>query len=343
MQSRAYPWCLKCHNRQSFSFSVEEVPTACPTGSQNARRNSKPSLDDIQARVDHLVKASISANTQLTYKTALNSFTKFRVEYALDATWPAPTKHLVLFLSFCFEKGYSPTTLYTYCSGISFFHKMKSWPDPTDKFIVKKILEGCRRTRKCVDTRMPICEILLEKICNILPQMCSTPYECMLFTAAYTLTYFGLLRISEVVYTSAVQSSRPLLFTDIKTESTDTISIVIRTSKTNQSGKPVKLRIHASNNTNICCVKSVQRFLSARPAFQGHFLCHNNKSPLTQYQFSAILSKSITHLGISSRNYKTHSFRIGRATDLAKNGVSSDTIKKMGRWNSDVLKKYIRY
>ena len=41
-------------------------------------------------------------------------------------------------------------------------------------------------------------------------------------------------------------------------------------------------------------------------------------------------------------HFKTHSFRIGRATDLAAEGVNADTIKMMGRWSSNVFCKYIR-
>jgi hypothetical protein len=40
--------------------------------------------------------------------------------------------------------------------------------------------------------------------------------------------------------------------------------------------------------------------------------------------------------------YKTHSFIICRATDLAIMGVTAKAIMKAGRWNSDCYKLYIR-
>ena len=41
-------------------------------------------------------------------------------------------------------------------------------------------------------------------------------------------------------------------------------------------------------------------------------------------------------------NVKSHSFRIGGATNAICKGVSYDKIKEMGRWKSDAAKRYIR-
>jgi len=40
-----------------------------------------------------------------------------------------------------------------------------------------------------------------------------------------------------------------------------------------------------------------------------------------------MLKKIVTRIGLRERNYNTHSFRIGRATDLAITGVPDDVIK----------------
>ena len=111
------------------------------------------------------------------------------------------------------------------------------------------------------------------------------------------------------------------------------LKVRIGISKTNQYGKPVCLNIPAIQNEFICPVNTMQRYLSARGFFPGNLFCHSNSSPLTRYQFSAVLSKAISHAGLSSQHYKSHSFRIGRATSLAIAGVSSEEIKKLGSEN----------
>ena len=70
--------------------------------------------------------------------------------------------------------------------------------------------------------------------------------------------------------------------------------------------------------------------------------CHTNGTPLTRYQFGAVLTKSIQALGLKSEAYRSHSFRIGAASWLAVKGVPDETIKKLGRWKSDSYSKYIR-
>ncbi|KAH3876406.1 hypothetical protein DPMN_000246 [Dreissena polymorpha] len=39
---------------------------------------------------------------------------------------------------------------------------------------------------------------------------------------------------------------------------------------------------------------------------------------------------------------RTHSFRIGRATDLATQGITTETIMVLDRWKSTAYESYIR-
>ena len=54
------------------------------------------------------------------------------------------------------------------------------------------------------------------------------------------------------------------------------------------------------------------------------------------------LRETLNKLGLDSTLYDTHSFRIGRATDLFKLGVNVDKIKELGRWKSNAVYKYLR-
>lgn len=300
-------------------------------------------MEDIRSRSRKLLTASLATNTHVAYRNAITAFNKFRLTHNLGTHWPAAVIQVQYFISSCFEKGFSPATICTYCSGISFFHKINSLQDPTSTFIIQKMLEGCRRSRKQNDIRAPISKDLLKSICSKLSETCSSHYEISLFKAAFTLAYFGLLRISELVYTGPLHTDRPLQLCDISYDLQNKILLIqIRKSKTDQSGKAIKLKIYPEEKGNICCVQSVLEYIKARPRSKGYLFCHLNTQPLTRYQFSSILAKCISKLGLSTVFFKTHSFRIGRATDLAINGLSADTIKKLGRWSSNTFYKYIR-
>lgn len=289
-----------------------------------------------------LLSASISVNSQTVYKNALSAFARFRHQYNFPNTWPSPVEHIIFFVSYCFNSGYSPSTITTYISGISFYHKLRDINDPTATFIVKKLLEGCKRIRPRKDVRAPITEEILSKICIVLPDICYSSYESCLFKAAYLTAYYGLLRVSETVFTSQIQADRPLQSSDVQViESSLALIISIRVSKTNQAGPPTVLRIPASRDPTLCCVRAVQHYLSIRP-HSRYFFCHVNGAPLTRTQFSGILTKAIRVISLPTELYSSHSFRIGRATDLAAKGVSSDAIKKLGRWRSNAVERYIR-
>ena len=273
---------------------------------------------------------------------AIKTFEKFRSESGLTHSRPVTVNQIVQFLACYHDKGYVPSTLASYCSGLSFMHKINGFPDPTEDFVIGKMLEGCRRLDKRIDSRFPIRKHILQQLCLVLPKICFNNYEVKLFTAAYTLAYYGMLRASECVYTSASLADRPLQFSDIQIEGKQ-LWIKIRKSKTNQLGKPICLHIPPSKPASMSCFHALQQFISVHPSTpkESQFLCHNNKSPLTRYQFAAVLSKGIKHLGLPTANYKTHSFRIGRATDLSLAGVSSEQIKTAGRWVSNTYNKYV--
>ena len=186
------------------------------------------------------------------YNNRVTAFNKFRVAYNLPNNWPSPVSHLSLFITYCFEMGYAPSTISTYFAGLGYNHKLRSLEDPTASFVIKKLLEGCRRMRQNHDVRAPITESILQKILSVLHHVCYSPYKASLFRAAYFLAYFGLLRVSEIVFTSSAQANRPLLFSDVLlTERPRALILSIRFSKNNQTGPPISLRIPESGNPSL--------------------------------------------------------------------------------------------
>ena len=106
--------------------------------------------------------------------------------------------------------------------------------------------------------------------------------------------------------------------------------------------------ISALDNKVVCPVQAMYIYLQNRPILHGQLFCHFDGTPLTSFQFSAILKKALNVLGVKNGNYKLHSFRIGMATTYAKEGVpdkkktTKNKIKLLGRWSSDSYLRYIR-
>ena len=116
----------------------------------------------------------------------------------------------MLFITYCADKKFSSKTVMTYMYGLSYFQKQNGIPSLFDPFLIKNMLAGYKRLYSKKDLRAPITREILGKICNALPDICKSVYECKLFTAPYSLAYFGLFRVSELVFTSEMQSECPL-------------------------------------------------------------------------------------------------------------------------------------
>ena len=70
--------------------------------------------------------------------------------------------------------------------------------DHTKSFFVGKLIEGMKRKGpRNKDLRMPISLNLLTKLIGALSYICQSSYETQLFASAFSLAFFGLLRVGE--------------------------------------------------------------------------------------------------------------------------------------------------
>ena len=259
-------------------------------------------------------------------------FQNFRNTHGLPVSWPIPRDHLILFVAHCFDRGCAAASISAYLSGLRFYHRMHDWPDPLDYFIIRKMLEGCKKSRPGRDHRAPITHNIFCKLLPKLESVCYSAYEAILFKTAFSLAYYGLFRISEVLQ---------LAYKNIVIEpDRAAVRVTIESSKT--SHKPVTIRLPRETEAAVCPVLSLHNYVQVHPSHTGYLLVHRNGRLLNRTQFAAVLHKTICMLGLSQSTFQTHSFRIGRATELSIQGYPDSVIKQMGRWRSAAYKTYIR-
>lgn len=299
-------------------------------------------MERIQSRVVQLLQSGLASNSLSTYRTSVNMFEKFRLSFKMLSQWPIPINHVILFMAFCFEKGHSPKTITTYIAGLNYYHKLYGFYDINNVFMVNKLLEGCRRNRITNDCRAPLTIRTLVSVCDSLPSVCYNIYENKLFESLFTLAYYGLFRVSELVTSSGMQAENVLSLSDLTFVGQKEYAVIkLRHFKTNQRGTPVLLKIPRETG-DLCPVNALFEFVSIRPRSKGPLFCHADGSPVTRTQFSAVLTKCVNQSNLSDAHFTSHSFRIGRATDLATKGYPSSVIMKLGRWTSQAFRLYIR-
>jgi len=144
-----------------------------------------------------------------------------------------PLNDILQFIVFLVQSNLAHSSISCYLAGISFFCKINDFEDITQKIIVKKVLEGIKRSKGHMqDQRLPITLDLLKKVFGILPIVCASNYETVLFGATFSLAFFGLLRISEFAVSNS--QTRHILSHDDVTLFENFVKLQIRSSKTDQ-------------------------------------------------------------------------------------------------------------
>lgn len=208
---------------------------------------------------------------------------------------------------------------------------------------MRKTLEGWRRLQPpSSDMRRPITFDILTQIHKKLRAICWSKYEARLFSAAYSIAFFGALRIGEVVCEGrAPRAQRGILLSDL-TLSANELIVQVRSSKTNQLGRGALLRLPAAQGSGPCPVRDTRRFLYLRPSSPGPLLSHADGSLLARHQFTRVMRRALAACGLPAAEFAAQSFRIGAATTAVHLGLSMERIKDLGRWKSNAYRAYVR-
>lgn len=244
------------------------------------------------------------------------------------------------FVAHLFEQGFAPPTIATHISAIAYAHKIMGAPDPTDQFVVRKLLSGASRLACKPDTRLPITPTILQKISETLGKMNFPHYHQTMFRAIYTLAFFAFLRIGELALPTAKSQNYVVQLKDIAVQP-DSLQLNMHTYKHSASHQPVTLHIQTQPST-ICPVKAMVAYLALRGNSQGPLFCFPDLQPLTKAFVTSNLALVLQAAGLDPKVFKGHSFRIGAATYAASQGQTSTQIQQMGRWHSSAFQKYIR-
>ena len=301
-------------------------------------------MEETAREIDRLLNKAYAPATHLAYSQGITAFNNFCRQVNQDSSLPVKPEIVPHFVAYLSLTGKSHSTAKTYLAALAATHKLNGLPDPTDSFLVKKLMQGFSRSTPSSDARLPITFARLKQLISCLETVCKNSYETKLFKAAFTMAFFGFFRVSELVgQTHSHQLSRPGIQSSDIHPSLRGFEVKLRGSKTDQEkkGQSVFLDL-VVDSPDVCPVRAIMDFKQIRQNSKDVFLVHMNSAPLSRYQFQAVLKKAAAFLNWPSKGYSSHSFRIGAATTAAGNGTSLESIMQRGRWRSGAVKSYIR-
>ena len=124
--------------------------------------------------------------------------------------------------------------------------------------------------------------------------------------------------------------------------------ILYITKTTSLANRPQKIKIESTESLaylHFCPVKTLTTYFNLRGPYENEdeqFFVFRDKSPVKPEHAFSMLRKMLEKLDLETHWYSIHSFRIGRTSDLIKMGYDIEVVKRMGRWTSNAVYKYIR-
>jgi hypothetical protein len=153
--------------------------------------------------------------------------------------------------------------------------------------------------------------------------------------------YHAALRASEICETPhanhTLKASQLLLN---KTHNSESLKIDFKSYKhSNHETTPLVIY---TTGTPTCPIRAYKLYRLSQPQTNGFAFINKDKSPVTRQQIADTLQTLLKPISSTPKHFNTHSFRIGKATDMANKGYSYAQIAMLGRWRSNAFLKYIK-
>ena len=300
-------------------------------------------VEQLQAQLQKDVILSLASSSQESYKAIWSGFKKFMSSTLNKVTYSATPNDVALFVVSLHNRRIRSTTIRTHLSAIAFYFKNKCYASPTTLFHIEKLLLAYAKTDPPPVVRNPITLNILKNLLVSLNSVIHNQEERCLLKALFTVMYYGLLRVSEV--TTTKKNSHNLKRSQLSITRENHHTVLLITFTTFKFSKPGSLKVSLNTTKQVTCpVASYQRYIALNPKIpdKSPAFAFASGAPLTASYVSRTLKTLLSHSGYNSAKFNNHSFRIGRATDMAKSGFTDRQICMAGRWTSSAFNKYIK-
>ena len=322
-------------------------------GDVKSTTSSQISTSSIERIIERLKTQQYRDSTRRNYYTVWRIFNKFFIR--LDDKPESWEHRLNLFVAHLIDSKRQSSTVKSYVSAIKAVLAENEIEFDVNESLIASLTQACRLTNDHICTRLPIQKEMLRIILEQVDKSYSEqPYLRVLLKTIFSTMYFGLFRIGELTKGLHVVKVRDVNIATNKKK----FLFILRTSKTHyKNSKPQLIKISstsAKNRTNCsrlqshlpCPYSLLREYRNIRPGYRSsdeQFFVFSDNSPVLPSHIRNCLKAMITLAGFEHPHlYSVHAMRAGRACDLIKLGLTIDQVKKLGRWKSNAIFKYLR-
>ncbi|XP_064568242.1 uncharacterized protein LOC135447256 isoform X1 [Zonotrichia leucophrys gambelii] len=241
------------------------------------------------------------------YHEGLKNFLGFRESMSLSAVWPIPVEQIREFLVAMESQDQPPMKIITYVEGLSFISRMVNHPNPlSDPRLCHMMSRLKRRTSHPNDEYSPVTIEVLRSLLGTLESVCSCPYECLLYRAIFTVAFFGVLHIGDMVANHPNMAQPDLLYLSDLRLAEGSATLFLHPSHMGQHRCLVRLRLR--KEMWVCPVEALRTYVRARPPGEGPLFVHSDSRAVTKREFLAVFRAGLRFAGLPPNQYAVHSF-----------------------------------
>ena len=294
-------------------------------------------FQSIRETRERIMAAKNAVCTIRTYASAWKAFQLWCEQAGRDSL-PATPSTVIDFFSWCINQSFRLETVHIRRSAIRSYHLKAKLPSPIDDS-VREFLHCAKRDRKEVSCAKDA--LTYEQLKAIMKTLRGRDPLKVRNRAMILLTFAGGWRRSEMV---------GLQYGDLEF-SDKGMTIHIRSSKTDQTGKGRIVGIQPGRRALTCPVRAVQQWLAVRGSFAGPlFVGLTSRHRVTEQSLhergeslNTTLKAVLNEIGAETARYGAHSLRAGMITAASETGASECSImQRTGHRSSATLQRYIR-
>ena len=268
------------------------------------------------------LKNSKANNTLRAYQSDFRDFTAFCSKNGFSSM-PTQPKILALYITHL-SKSSKFSTLKRRIASISVIHKLKGHYLDTKHPIIMENLHGIKRT---LGSRQKAKKPLLINDLKLIIKVIDK--EKIRDKALILIGFAGGFRRSELVN---------IYYEDVEFVS-EGVKILIKRSKTDQSGEGILKAIPYFDNQEFCPVIALKNYINKKfvDDFERRIFEISDKS------VALIIKRYADKAGLDSSRYAGHSLRSGFATTAAEFGAEERNIMAMtGHKSTEMVRRYIK-
>uniref|UniRef100_A0ABM5GHZ1 Rho-related GTP-binding protein RhoH isoform X1 n=1 Tax=Pogona vitticeps TaxID=103695 RepID=A0ABM5GHZ1_9SAUR len=262
-----------------------------------------------------------------TCNMSLKCFIAFRQEEGLPSTWPLPANQIQRFILSMDVQGLPPSVIQMYVAALSSMSRLLDFPDPLQDFSTWCMMENLQQQ---TGLPTPLTMEVLGGLVGSLEEVCSNLYECLLFRAAFVLSFFLALQPEEVAVESCASPHPDLLYMSDCEIQQDSIGLRLCTSETGLERS--MYRFARSPGDQLCPVAILHSYLAVRPHGEGPLFMYIDEHPLPREHFLIIFYSALRRLGLPWEQYNMHSFWFGSIVTVVKHRCPGTIIRRLTRW-----------